>query len=52
METVYHVVWKLRYKKLEISTNHIMRTVLHGNQEIQNLWDAVEWKPHYESTTL
>ena len=33
METVYRVVWKLRYKQLEISTNHFIRTALYGDQE-------------------
>ena len=32
METDYRVVWKPRYKKLAINTNHIIRNALYGDQ--------------------
>ena len=33
METIYRVVWKPRNKKLKISTNHIIRNALYGDQD-------------------
>lgn len=30
--SAYRVIWKPRYKKRRISTNHIIRTALYGDQ--------------------
>ena len=33
METIYQVVWKPRYKKPRIRTNHIIHTALYRDQD-------------------